>query len=83
MKKAFNRTQDTHSRYRIQFGSKPTKAKDTERGEVTMPEEKESIYDKIRREAKEKQAAELERRARVREVMEKGNTPSWLQRLNK
>ncbi len=48
-----------------------------------MPEEKESIYDKIRREAKEKQAAELERRARVREVMEKGNTPSWLQRLNK
>jgi hypothetical protein len=48
-----------------------------------MPEEKESIYDKIRREAREKQDAERERRARVREVMEKGNTPSWLQRLNR
>jgi hypothetical protein len=48
-----------------------------------MPEEKESIYDKIRREMREKQDAERERRARVREFMEKGNTPSWLQRLNK
>jgi DNA-binding protein H-NS len=48
-----------------------------------MAEEKESIYDKIRREAREKQEAERERRARVREVMEKGNTPSWLQKLNR
>ncbi len=61
----------------------PTKAKDTERGEVTMTEEKESIYEKIKREAREKQEAERERRARVREVMEKGNTPSWLQKLNR
>ncbi len=48
-----------------------------------MPEEKESIFDRIRREAKAKQEAERERRARVREVMEKGNTPSWLQKLNR
>ncbi len=47
-----------------------------------MPEEKESIYDKIRREAREKQEAERERVRRVRELMEKGNTTSWLQRLN-
>ena len=59
----------------------PTKAK--EREKEVMPEEKESIYDKIRREAREKQDAERERRARVREVMEKGNTPSWLQKLNR
>jgi hypothetical protein len=52
-----------------------------------MPEEKEqpepNVYDAIRAEARAKQKAERERRARVREVMEKGNTPSWLQRLNK
>jgi hypothetical protein len=60
-----------------------TKAKDTGREKEVMPEEKESIYDKIRREAKEKQDAERERVRRVREFMEKGNTPTWLQRLNK
>ena len=59
-----------------------TKAK-TGREKEAMPEEKESIYDKIRREAREKQDAERERRERVREFMEKGNTPSWLQRLNR
>ena len=49
-----------------------------------MPEEKESIYDKIKREMREKQSAERERVRRVREFMEKGNLPSsWLQKLNK
>jgi len=59
------------------------KLKDTDMKKEAMAEEKESIYDKIRREAREKQEAERERRARVREFMEKGNTPTWLQRLNK
>jgi hypothetical protein len=52
------------------------KLKDTDMKKEVMPEEKESIYDKIRREAREKQEAERERRARVREFMEKGNTPT-------
>ncbi len=60
-----------------------TKPEDRERKKEAMPEEKESIYDKIRREAREKQEAERERVRRVREFMEKGNTPTWLQRLNK
>jgi hypothetical protein len=59
------------------------KLKDTDMKKEVMAEEKESIYDKIRREAREKQDAERERRARVREVMEKGNTSSWLQRLKR
>jgi hypothetical protein len=52
-----------------------------------MAEEKEqpepNVFERIRAEAKKKQDAERERRARVREFMEKGNTPSWLQKLNR
>jgi len=46
-----------------------------------MAEEKESIYDKIRREAREKQDAERERRARFQKFMESGGRPLWEQKL--
>ena len=52
---------------------------------MNMAEEKpqvsESIYDRVRRVARERQEQERERRARLAEIMREGGTPEWKQNL--
>jgi hypothetical protein len=47
-----------------------------------MAEDKESVYDKIRREMREKQEAERVRRERW-EQLKKEQSPEWAQRLRR
>ncbi len=47
------------------------------------PQSSESIYQKIRADAAQKQEQERERRARLAELMREGGTPEWKQNLLK
>jgi DNA-binding protein H-NS len=53
--------------------------------QMNMAEEKpqasENIYQKVRREASERQEQERERRARLAEILREGGTPEWKQNL--